>query len=256
MSDRLVDPDYLRLQYSDDERLRTRIETHRRYSERSDDFHRWLLERLDARPGTRVLDVGSGPGAYHDRLTHARLVALDLSAGMLAKVRVPKVRADAQALPFPDHAFDRVLCAYVLFHVPDIRRALGELRRVVRRGGRVVIATNSRTTMHPLFELQREVARELGLPEEQTVGARFGLEDADLVHKIFPAARMEVFDDAFRFPAADPVLAYVATMAVGTWPAHKRAAFLGRLRDRIAAIIARDGVFRVPKRSGCFVADA
>ena len=254
-TDRFTDPGYLRFQYDDDERLRTRIETHRRYSENGLDFHDWLVQCLAARPGTRVLDVGSGPGIYHDRLGDARLVALDLSAGMLAKVAVPKVRADAQALPFRDRSFERVLCAYVLFHVRDIPRALAELRRVLAPGGRVVIATNSRTTMQRLLSLQNTVARELGLPEEFSVAARFGLEDVDVVRAVFPTVRVEVFEDAFRFESAEPVLAYVASMSVGTWREADRGAFLARLRERVDAIIAREGMFRVPKRSGCLVAD-
>lgn len=245
----------MRFQYSDDERLRVRIETHLRYSENPVPFARWLAARLAAAPGDRVLDVGSGPGQYHAALAHARVVAIDLSPGMLAKVRVPAAQADAQALPFRDGSFDRILCAHVLYHVPDIGRALREMRRVAKGGGRVVIATNSRVTMRPLLELQNEIGRELGMPMEFSVGTRFGLEDADVVQAVFPSARVDVYEDAFRFETAEPVVAYVASMSVGLLPDERRRAFLARLGERVDAIVARDGVFRVPKRSGCFIAE-
>jgi len=252
---RLTDPAYVRHQYADDDFLRVRIETHRRYSENRASFTDWVLARLAATAGDRVLDVGSGPGDYHAGLARARLVAIDLSAGMLAKVSVPRAQADAQALPFRDASFARVLCAHVLFHVPDIPRALREMRRVLMPRGRAVIVTNSRATMRPLFEMQNAIALELGIAEESSVAARFGLEDVDVVREVFPTARVDVYEDAFRFAAAEPVLAYVSSTFVGLLPADTRAEYLGRLARRVEAVIAREGVFRVPKRSGCFVAD-
>lgn len=96
---RLTDPAYLRFQYGDDMRLRVRIETHERYSENPEPFVGWVLRHIDARPGQRLLDVGAGPGQYHEHLRGVRVVALDMSSGMLARVRAPKVQADAQASP-------------------------------------------------------------------------------------------------------------------------------------------------------------
>lgn len=253
---RLADPAYVRFQYADDQKLRVRIETHERYSENLTPFPRWILARLDARPGQGLIDVGSGPGQYHDRLTGVRVVALDISAGMLAKVKVPAVQADARALPFPDRAFDRVMANHVLYHVPDIPLALRELRRVARPGARVVMATNSRETMRPLFALIDAVATEVGVGGHRTVALRFGLEDVALVRDVFPSARVERYEDAFRFYSPEPVLAYVASMWIDLLPDEERTEFLRRLEARVRAIIDREGVFHVPKRSGCFVAEA
>ncbi|HLE96561.1 MAG TPA: methyltransferase domain-containing protein [Candidatus Thermoplasmatota archaeon] len=235
---RLADAAYVRFQYADDEKLRVRIETHERYSENTMPFVEWVLGHVDARPGQRLLDVGSGPGQYHSRLGDVRVVAMDLSAGMLAKVRVPAVRADAQALPFAEGSFDRVMANHVLYHVPDQRRALAEIRRVVRSGGRVVLATNGRTTMRELFGIADEAAQRVGVAGYRTVALRFGLEDVDRVREV------------------EPVLAYVASMWVDQLDAARRAEFLERVDEQVRAIIAREGVFRVPKHSGCIVADS
>jgi SAM-dependent methyltransferase len=252
---RLADPAYLRFQYADDQKLRVRIETHARYSENPQPFVEWVLTQLDARPGDRVLDVGSGPGQYHDRLRAQRVVALDSSAGMLAKVGVPAVRADAQWLPFHSRSFERVMANHVLYHLPDIPRALREIRRVVRAGGRVVIATNSRSTMRPLFALTDAAAAETGVEGGQTVGLRFGLEDTELVREAFPDARVAVYEDAFRFSSPEPVLAYVASMWIDHIDPGRRAAFLASLETRVREVIEREGLLRIPKRSGCFIAD-
>jgi len=255
MASQLADPAYLRFQYADDQKLRVRIETHARYSENPQPLVEWVLMLLDARPGDRVLDVGSGPGQYHDRLRSQRVVAIDSSAGMLAKVAVPAVRADAQQLPFRDASFDRVMANHVLYHVRDMTQALHEIRRVAQAGARVVIATNSRSTMQPLFALTDAAAAETGVEGGQTVALRFGIEDTELVHDVFPEARLAVYEDAFSFPSPEPVLAYVASMWIDHIDPARRVAFLASLERRVRHVIKREGALRVPKRSGCFVAD-
>lgn len=252
---RLTDPAYLRFQYGDADRLRVRIETHERYSENPEPFVSWVLRHVGARPGQRLLDVGSGPGQYHARLDGMRVVALDRSPGMLAKVRVPKVQADAQALPFRDGSFDRVMSNHVLYHVPDQRQALREMRRVSAPGGRAVITTNASDSLTALFALYNEAAREQGAPEESSVGARFSFDDADLVREVFPSVRIELYHDAFVFREVEPVLAYVASAGPSQLPADVRARVLAGLERRLRPIFEQDGVFRVPKTAGCFIAE-
>ena len=232
-----------------------RIETHERYSENREPFHPWVLRHVGARPGDRLLDVGSGPGDYHAHLSGVRVVALDMSAGMLAKVRIPKVRADAQALPFRAASFDRVMANHVLYHVPDQRQALREMRRVLTAGGRAVITTNSSDSLGRLFELLNEAGRKEGLLPERTVGARFSFDDAPMVREIFPAAQIELYRDAFVFPAVEPVVAYVASGAPSRLPEDVRARVLADFARRVSAVIEREGIFRVEKTAGCFVAD-
>jgi SAM-dependent methyltransferase len=105
---------------------------------------------LSARPGEGVLDAGCGTGLTTRRLVAigCRVTALDLSAGSLGRLRqrvgglVPRlVQGDLSALPFPDAAFDRVLCANALQQLgADARRAcVRELARVLRPGGRLVL---------------------------------------------------------------------------------------------------------------------
>jgi ubiquinone/menaquinone biosynthesis C-methylase UbiE len=108
-------------------------------------------------PGPRVLDLGVGTGTSAVEMARAdparSHVGADLSAPMLrlaarrarrSTVRLRLVRADALALPFRDGAFDGATGHSVLYLLPDAARALGEIRRVVRPGGRVAFLEPAR----------------------------------------------------------------------------------------------------------------
>jgi arsenite methyltransferase len=109
-------------------------------------------ELLAARPGERVLDVGSGPGFFAAELlervgAEGSVVGVDQSPDMLAAAAkrceaFPNVEfreGDALALPVEDGDFDAALSVQVLEYVEDATAALAEIRRALRPGGRVVI---------------------------------------------------------------------------------------------------------------------
>src|SRR5262249_26797126 len=96
-----------------------------------------VLDLAELRGDEIVADVGCGNGLFLTALRqrgHAgALIGLDLSATMASSTRADAfpVVADVQAVPLADGAIDRALCIHMLYHVPDLGRAVGELRRVV-----------------------------------------------------------------------------------------------------------------------------
>ncbi len=120
-------------------------------------------ERLRVRPGDRLLDLGAGGGrhAFEAMRRGASVVAVDadraaakdcaafmvalaesdaaVQAAARAGASNATMVADGLDLPFPDASFDRVIAAEVLEHVPDDRRAMAELARVLRPGGTMAV---------------------------------------------------------------------------------------------------------------------
>jgi len=102
-----------------------------------------MLEALHLRAGQRLLDLACGPG-YVAGAAHALCLdveGVDFAPGMIdaAKAKFPCLNfqvADIQDLPFDDNSFDVAACNIGLFHVADTAKALSEIARVLRPGGR------------------------------------------------------------------------------------------------------------------------
>lgn len=117
------------------------------------DQRRHVRERLAVSPGDRVLDVGCGPGYLTSEIAalvgpDGEVAGIDISASMLALARrrcagaggrVTLREGRCEDVPFPDASFDAAVSVQVYEYVEDIERALAELYRVLRPGGRAVI---------------------------------------------------------------------------------------------------------------------
>jgi phosphatidylethanolamine/phosphatidyl-N-methylethanolamine N-methyltransferase len=112
-----------------------------------------LIERLNALPGNRILEVGVGTGLLLPLYPrHVEIVGIDLAGGMLERARkrakrlalknVALARMDAGRMAFPDDCFDTVLAAYVVTAVPDYRALLRDMIRVCRPGGYVMLVNH------------------------------------------------------------------------------------------------------------------
>ncbi|PWH06983.1 demethylmenaquinone methyltransferase [Brachybacterium endophyticum] len=116
-------------------------------------WRRAMVESLDITVGERVLDLAAGTGTSTAALVDAGADALaaDFSTGMIEEGRrrqphIPFIAADAQELPFADDTFDAAVISFGLRNVYRPRRAIAEMRRVVRPGGRVVVCEFSTPT--------------------------------------------------------------------------------------------------------------
>jgi SAM-dependent methyltransferase len=125
-----------------------------------------VVKGAELSPGMHVLDLASGSGEPALSVAVAvgpegRVTATDLLREMLAIAeenasarRLHNIEfrpADAERLPFLDHQFDRVTCRFGIMFVPDIQKALSEMRRVLKPGGRVSFVTWGPMEENPLF---------------------------------------------------------------------------------------------------------
>jgi ubiquinone/menaquinone biosynthesis C-methylase UbiE len=211
MSD-LTDAAAVRAQYATEDNLETRRSVWHPAADGRDPTEIALAIARASAPRD-VLEIGCGTGGFARRLADqhpgARLVAVDRSPrfadltaarGILAQV------ADATALPFRDASFDLVAAMWMLYHVPDLDRALAEARRVLRPGGRFLAVTNG-------DEHVADLRREAG---GQPVVTQFSTQNGEqALRRHFDVVRREDLRPRAVFPDRASALAYLASSGEG-----------------------------------------
>lgn len=153
----LNDPDAVRAQYRSEVGLKARSSLYDEITGRApaDVAFEAVAE---VRP-RHFLEVGCGTGEFAARVQRelgSRVIAIDQSERMVqlaAGAGVDAEVGDVQELPFSDDEFDCAAANWMLYHVPELDRALAELARVLRPGGRLVAATNGRGHLIELWRL-------------------------------------------------------------------------------------------------------
>ena len=250
-------------QYRDSTNLRARASLHARFSTNEVDWVRWVFERLGLQPESRVLELGSGTGQLwrrnrQDLPPGCEVVLSDLSPGMVSEARqglaadrrFTSCVCDAQLLPFPQESFDLVVANHMFYHVPCLRRALGETWRALKPGGRLMAATNGRSHMRELFEMLDRVspgAKERPFPVEKSFTLQNG---AAQLREWFADVSVIPRDDSLEVTEAKPVVAY----ALSTDRYDLSGGRASRLAELVEDEIARNGRFLVTKETGLFEA--
>lgn len=128
-----------------------------------------ILEMLDGDDGMQVMDLGCGTGVMIDTLAgrFKKIIGLDASWEMITAIdRAPRhgrtepirlVVGDMQDMPFADEFIERIVCRSILHHVDSEEEALKEVFRVLKPGGRLVLAEPMND--NPLMRLARWIVR-------------------------------------------------------------------------------------------------
>ena len=153
----LDDPAVVRAEYEDEMRLAARKAAHA--SGEGPDARDVLFEAIAEAHPARILEVGCGEGELAERVQRelgVQVLAVDQSERMVELTRARGVEArvgNVERLEFADGSFECVVAAWMLFHVADLDRALGEIARVLVPGGRLVAVTNGADHLSELFDL-------------------------------------------------------------------------------------------------------
>lgn len=255
----LADPNYVREQYRASDNLATRAALHERFSTAPRRWFDWYFDHLDVPANARVLEIGCGTGAlWRENATRVpatwQITLTDFSPGMIATTRAAFSNArfavtDAQSLAFEPQWFDAVIANHMLYHVPDVARALSEFKRVLRPRGKLFAATNGAAHLRELRALIGEV---VGVAQPFLEG-QFNLENgAAYLAQQFANVRRFDYPDTLVVTEVAPLVAYAMSGVLRSpvQPADGEE----KLRRRISAHLAREGAFRITKSTGLFVA--
>lgn len=249
-------------QYKDSSNLNARIVLHERFSTNSVGFHEWVFEQLHLTSGLKVLECGCGPAAlwYKNAAELPEglsITLLDLSEGMLEDSRknlhgiehLFTFRVgDIQEIPFEAEYFDVVIANHMLYHVPDKGKAVNEVKRVLKPGGRFFASTFGKSHLKEIDELTRLYVE---LPSQRTSDS-FTLENGfDVINDVFHNTELIRHEDSLVITEGEPLINYIlsGSKARNALTPDK----LDNLNSRVQQQIAKAGKIVVTKDAGIFI---
>jgi SAM-dependent methyltransferase len=254
--------------YADDRHLRSRMAIYA-YAETPGN-PRWRTSVIPWDGTQIVADVGCGNGydlrqlVPQGRCRYA--IGLDLSAGMLRSLedlrqsgRLSLVQADAQRLPLPDDSVDVALAMHMLYHVPDVPAAIGELRRITKPGGTVLASTNSSASLAEISALtDAAISRQLDRPVRTGPANSFTTQTGKgFLSREFASVTLRTLDVPLSIPSAQPVISYVDSVRepILAWIGEPLDfdAVLDDIAANVEQVIQAQGSFRATTHMGVFI---
>ncbi|MDP4090617.1 MAG: class I SAM-dependent methyltransferase [Bacillota bacterium] len=249
-------------QYKDDSNLSIRTRLHEKHSTNKQGFFPWLFEKYEFSKGYRILELGCGNGAqWENRIQllppDCILVLSDFSEGMVKIVwekytglkNVLAAKVDIQNIPFPDGCFDVVIANHMLYHVPDLPRALSEVKRILKSGGKFYSATNGNGGMRPfLRNAFKKVNPELDF---FTRDFSFNLQNGQkMLNQYFDEVQRCDYEDSLSVTETQDLVDWLkSTITISSYSEDD----LEGLYDYFEDIRLKEGAINISKETGLFI---
>lgn len=187
-----------------------------------------VVQGLDLKGDESVLDVGCGDGTLLINLREKKghsgaLSGMDISSGILnrpinladsQKLNIDFIVADAQYIPFPDNSLHVITACHMIYHVPNIDKALLEMARVLKPEGKFALSANSQKSKNEVLRpLKEAVVKRFALSMFPDATRRFSIEeDGDLIKKHFKNLTLKEYRSLISLNSPDPYVAYFNTL--------------------------------------------
>lgn len=209
-------------QYGVASRLDYRIQLHQLYSTSKISWIDWVFDNYELSAGQRILELGCGNGNLWKnnapRLPKDIALCLsDFSVAMLEETKkntasmigVDYQQIDAQAIPFSADSFDIVIANHMLYHMPDLDRALREIARVLKPAGILYATTFGKGNFQELTDILKGFDSAIDLAQG-AVSDAFGLESGQYkLGKYFASVTVRRYKDGLHITELQPLLNYV-----------------------------------------------
>ena len=152
---------------------------------------------------------------------------------------------DIQSIPFEDNSFDAIIANMMLYHVPDLQKALSEVRRVLKPDGKFYCATYGE---HGIMEFINDTLRHQGIRGE--IGKRFTLQNgATILRQHFEDVKIDTRDDGLAITNLADFVDYVMSLSSLTGIVESSSQALHQAFQEKTT----DGILYVPKEYGMFI---
>lgn len=243
-------------QYQNANNLNTRISIHDKYSTNKMEFGNWIYSNYSIPEGARILELGCGTATYwieRIEIDKCSLILSDLSEGMLetAKNNLSNYKnieykiIDIQDIPYEDNSFDVVIANMMLYHVPDINKALAEVKRVLKNDGVFYAATYGE---HGIIDYLSKLLSSCGI--EDHTNKNFTLQNGkSILNPYFRSVERLEYKDSLEVTNVDDIVDYIYSLTSMSTLSNLN-------REKIKSILLNkmeNGILYIPKEYGMFI---
>lgn len=241
------------------------IRIHERFSTNNYGWRKWLYDQLGDMKNCQILDVGCGEARLWSRNNtrlqdNMKISLMDISEEMLNNARM-NLRdnmtgfqfqlGDAEELPYEDDTFDKVIADHMIYYVRNFKRALSEMYRVLKPGGRIYVSATGNAHLKELPRLLSHFNDDIRLTGFSL--KRFNLENGqEHLSKWFQDIKLNKYQDSLVVTEVEPLLQYMLS-ATGNMRDILEGKLMEAFRGFLEKRIAQDGGFHITKDIGLFI---
>lgn len=249
-------------QYSNDKNLSIRSNLHSKHSTNKQGLVPWLFEKYEFSEGFNILELGCGNGyQWQNRIESlpqgCSLTLSDFSNGMVDIVKskyseynnVSFQQIDIQNIPFQVETFDVVIANHMLYHIPDLSKALSEVKRVLKTDGKFYSTTNGNGGMRPFLHnaLKHLNPDTKSFTQELSFTLQNGYE---ILRYYFSHIKRIDFEDSLSITETQDLVDWMkSTISIASYSEQD----IEGLFDYFEEIRKRDGAINIQKECGLFI---
>lgn len=216
----------LKTQYLNASNISARISLHQMYSTGRPGWFQWIYDNCSICRNMNILELGCGSGTFwtvnRDKLPpDINVTITDISEGMirdakrnitnsgLAQYNFSYNTTDCCNIPYPDNSFDIVIANHVLFYCNPVTKAVNEIYRVLKSGGRLICSTYSSRHMQEINQLVSDFDSRIVLSADRLYTI-FGLDNGcQLLNNDFKQIEKKIYKDSLIVDKAEPLIEYI-----------------------------------------------
>jgi ubiquinone/menaquinone biosynthesis C-methylase UbiE len=267
MSNRNTIKEFAEQQYKTSQNLSARMNLWS-YGSNPESLPRWIFSKIHLQESERVLELGCGTGQLwlensNNVPSTCSIILSDFSKEMVNKaeenLRQHKLPIefeiiDAEKIPYPDKSFDVVIACHMLYHIPNIQKALKSISQLLKPGGRLIATTVSKNHLQEL----KNFLSGFGLYSQEKIWVKNFSEfrnetGRDVLKPFFSEINFYKYINEVKISTVDPLMNYIQSMyTVQELPVFKEKR--EEIKNTLVNILEKKSEFKITGISGLFEA--